>query len=297
MATINGELRVWVGSGKRSQSHDTQIFLRQPSGPDPGEAAFEGPGINGEARITITGTSGEPIGGIEFGLVQLQFVETNWWHYRGQTVADGSVFDPRDRRPARASQLCRDQITAPGPGHADPSRPWYGGGPGWALTTPSGLTLPSSRSHTFSLKHVDFPSEAGDLIVKNSAPSFSSPRLNFLYSAQCEFAFLILLIAKPPGRAAQFLRHCYWNMRCRAHFAHDSTGRFRVNESHGMRVSVQSGPLPSGFPTRDGRFRESDALDMTLPVCNTVANLARSNLSRFRPSPVWAAPDVRHPIR
>src|ERR1700730_10749774 len=68
--------------------------------------------VSGKCRIT--GVPGDNPAGSTLGLIQLQWIETNWGDYRGQNQSDGSCFLQRARPPTRAAQGCRDTLAVGG---------------------------------------------------------------------------------------------------------------------------------------------------------------------------------------
>jgi hypothetical protein len=72
---------------------------------------FWAPPIYAHGVVELTGAPGHTCEDWEIGWTQLQFIETNRYHYRGLTPADGSMTE--DRGVSR-SQLCRDTATEDG---------------------------------------------------------------------------------------------------------------------------------------------------------------------------------------
>lgn len=64
--------------------------------------------IEAVGSVTFAGRAGDSGAGWSVGFLQAEWVETNWGVYRGDTVADGSVFVQRARPPARPKQACLD---------------------------------------------------------------------------------------------------------------------------------------------------------------------------------------------
>jgi hypothetical protein len=79
--------------------------------------------IEMRGRCKITGDPGDNPAGWTLGLIQLQWIETNWGYYQGEKDDGGSCLVRRDRPPARPSQGCRDTLASGGilfdnaPGH------------------------------------------------------------------------------------------------------------------------------------------------------------------------------------
>ena len=66
--------------------------------------------IEMRGRCKITGDPGDNPAGWTLGLIQLQWIETNWGYYQGEKDIHGSCFVQRGRPPARPAQGCRDTV-------------------------------------------------------------------------------------------------------------------------------------------------------------------------------------------
>ncbi len=54
--------------------------------------------ITRDAQVRVNGGATDTLAGWTFGIIQVQWIETNWGHYKGQAKTDGSIFLQRARR-------------------------------------------------------------------------------------------------------------------------------------------------------------------------------------------------------
>ena len=66
--------------------------------------------ISADATVQVNGAAGDSLLGWRFGLIQVQWIETNWGDYRGRINNHGSLFLQRARPPGRLNQACRDTV-------------------------------------------------------------------------------------------------------------------------------------------------------------------------------------------
>lgn len=266
----------------------------------PDYARFRGDGVRVDAEITLIGQPHESIAGWQIGFIQLQYVQTSWFQYRGVHDSDGSILRARDRSTAWPSQLTRDQDVdkAPPPSGtpwtaADTSTPHNYQG---QIRTVPNLTIfgTGDKLDEFGTKivlicHEDFP--RSDVPKRFDNTAFSPPRKNLLYSAQIGYAFCVAVVAKPPAPARpMFLKHFYWNCRWRVHFTHLYGVDIALREQKDMLVSVQH-PIHTGLP-QDTRFARR-FFDMTLPIANKQA----SHHPVIKQSKKWENWHVGHPSK
>ncbi len=155
----------------------------------------------GECRIT--GAAGDNPGGWTLGLIQLQWIETNWGYYRGQSDRDGSVFLQRARPPARPAQGCRDTLAV--------GAIFVDNNPGLDRTVAAaGAPFPIHMTAAF----FDGPSETYPLRRLNALTG----RMNFLREVQLEFHFCTVLSLQDPAGPFRHLKHIYWNVHWQARF-------------------------------------------------------------------------------
>lgn len=163
------------------------------------------------------GNAADPSKGWTLGVIQLQFVETNWAYYRGATNSDGSAFVQRARPPARLNQACRDTINfgaifvdnnIPPPGYRSPG------------IFPSRLydqfeTLPNEYFPVYmGIKFSDAPTATYKTLLTNTRTN----KPNYLRESQVEFLFCSILSLKTPAGNYQHLKHIYWNVRWQSRF-------------------------------------------------------------------------------
>jgi hypothetical protein len=228
--------------------------------------------------VVLTGS--RPATGWTLGFLQVEWIDTNWTYYRGQSDTDGSIFFQRARPPARPAVACRD---------VDPPGEIFYTSPMDLATVPSGAGLPI----TLRVDHSDQPQDRCDVVVTNS----KTGKPNLLHEAQLEFLFCTVLTVRDPAMKYHHLSHFYWNVRWRARFEPTSFANPRAPWTVTPIVGGQGhsiGPVKSGGPN-DHRFAKI-LTDPSVPACNAIAALYDSipvgNLCR-RESSVWTSFDVR----
>ena len=230
---------------------------------------------------SLTGAAGDDAAGWTLGIIQFQWVETNWAYYRGTTNTEGSSFLQRARPPARPCQACRDTMV-PGAILVDGSRSGLD-----RAVVPKGSSLPVRLSARLS----DDPLEYFDLSRTNSRTG----RVNYLREAQLEFHFCSTLTLVSPDRVYRHLRHFSWNVHWQATFepvdrAH-LAGPWNIEPSPARRAnSAHVGSVVQGAPA-DHRFR-AIMTSPSAPNCNAVAERA-AGTPNIRESATWADFDVR----
>src|SRR5262245_33182035 len=65
-------------------------------------------GLDAAGQCQITGLASDDPAGWALGLIQLQWIMTDWRYYRGQINTDGDCFVQCARPPVRPTQACRD---------------------------------------------------------------------------------------------------------------------------------------------------------------------------------------------
>jgi hypothetical protein len=235
-----------------------------------------------DGTCSLTGESGDDPAGWTLGIIQLQWVETNWGYYRGAVNSDGSCFVQRARPPARPAQACRDTMV-PGAVLVDNSISGRD-----KTVVPRGTSLPVRLSARLS----DDPIEYFDLSRTNSRTG----RLNYLQEVQLEFHFCTILTLVSPDRRYEHLKHLFWNVHWQARFERSSasspTASWGIHATRGHRAnSANVAAVVSGGPN-DHRFR-GVLTTPAAPNCNAVAERA-SSAPNVRESPTWSNFDVRH---
>src|SRR5713226_1185723 len=130
--------------------------------------------IEMRGRCRITGGPGDNPAGWTLGLIQLQWIETNWGYYQGEKDIEGSCFLQRARPPARPAQGCRDTVAVGGilfdnkPGHD-------------RTVAMAGTPFPINMTATLS----DGPHESYPLTDINSLTG----KIHFLREVQWDFHF------------------------------------------------------------------------------------------------------------
>jgi hypothetical protein len=218
--------------------------------------------LKASGSCSITGDASDNSAGFTLGLIQLEWIETNWGHYRGQSNADGSCFLQRARPPARPAQGCRDTLTAggifvdnnPGLDHTD---------------TRAGSAFPINLSAAF----FDGPNDSYPLTRVNSL----TRKINFLREVQLEFHFATVLTLRDPAGNFQHLKHFLWNVHWQAQF----TPTNFANVAAAWTITNTGGPLGNtqnvsgiadGGPTE--RKFTSIITAGGAPNCNAVATAA-----------------------
>jgi hypothetical protein len=237
-------------------------------------------GITISGRCKINGGPGDNPEGWTLGLIQLQWIETNWGYYRGQFDHDGSCLLQRARPPARAAQGCRDTHYAGGIFFDnDPAVNW--------TVAAAGAPFPIDMTAQFS----DSPGDAYPLTHPNSL----TDKTNFLQAVQLECHFCTILTLNDPAGNFHHLKHLLWNVHWQAKFrptdyAHIAADWTITPDAMGSTAIVSNaGNAYDGEPER--RFTEI-ATDPSAPHCNTVAQNA-FYAPNTKESPVWHNFDVR----
>jgi hypothetical protein len=241
-------------------------------------------GIKISGRCTIKGNPGDDPEGWILGLIQLQWIETNWGYYRGQSNSDGSCLLQRARPPAREAKGCRDTLTV--------GEIFVDNDPGKNSTVAkAGTALPFDMTAQFS----DAPGDAYPLTRPNSLTG----KTNFLQEVQLEFHFCTILALKDPAGNFRHLKHLLWNVHWQAqfrptdyvHIAADwadwtitPTGGAMGNTAN---VSNEGKAYDGGPPPK---FTEI-ATDQSAPNCNEVATKA-FYAPNTTERPVWHDFDV-----
>jgi hypothetical protein len=171
------------------------------SGSDMTFNCTQGFAANGLCRLA--GAPGDNPAGWTLGLIQMEWIETNWGHYRGQSDAHGSCFLQRARPPARPAQGCRDTLTVGGV--------FVDNNPGRDRTVAiAGAPFPVNMTAAFS----DAPTETYPLTRTNSLTG----QTNFLREVQLEFHFCTVLSLRDPAGNFRHLKHVLWNVHWQAQF-------------------------------------------------------------------------------
>ncbi len=217
-------------------------------------------GITVSGRCKIKGDPGDNPEGWTLGLIQLQWIETNWGSYRGQSNNDGSCLLQRARPPARAAQGCRDTHAVGGI--------FVDNAPGLDRTVAAaGTPFPIAMTAQFS----DVPKDDYYLTRPNSLTG----KLNFLREVQLEFHFCTILSLKDPAGNFQHLKHLLWNVHWQARFRPrdfaDIAAPWTITpDARGSTANVSNaGKAYDGGP-RERKFIEIATAPST-PNCNTVA--------------------------
>jgi len=243
---------------------------------------FTGDGLQAIGKCEITGTTTDDPGGWTLGMIQLQWIMTDWAYYRGQSNSNGDSFLQFGRPPARPTQACRDTIKS---------------GAIFVDLDPNNKTI-AETGDPFPIKMEarlrDKPRVEYDLTRINSL----TRSVNFLSEAQVELHFCTVLSLRNPeprrGPVAgtyTHLRHFLWNMRWQARFLPsdfaDLTKPWTItpimNEANVSRVIHDGGPT-------DQKFSRIITSGLT-PNCFTLASDAR-NLVKPRESATWTTYDV-----
>lgn len=231
----------------------------------------------GECQLTCT--PGDNPAGWILGLIQLQWIETNWGYYRGQTNADGSCFLQRARPPARPAQGCRDTLSD-GAIFVDSS-------PDLDRTVAAaGAPFPIRLTASFS----DAPNDFYPLTRSNSLTG----RVNFLHEVQLEFHFCTVLSLRNPAGAFQHLKHFLWNVHWQARFKPTNFANlaapWKITPTGGaLGNTANVSGIADGGPTE--RKFTTIITAVGAPNCNRVAANA-ANAPNSRESRVWDNFDV-----
>jgi hypothetical protein len=244
--------------------------------------SYTGTPIQATGEVTLLGAAGDSAVGWTVGFVQVQWIETNWCYYRGQTSPDGSIFIQRARPPARPNQACCDCVNGSPPGKL-----FYSAIPahGEIATGGAGAVFPLK----LTVSHFDQPADSVNLVETNSLTG----KPNFLAESQMEFHFCTILSVRDPANTFHHLLSFYWNVHWQATFHPTSF----TNPPAGFNIhvvkagsSANVGHLIKGTPT-DRRFA---GLLRTTPTqsCNQVAAAEVTGPNRHE-APVWKNFDVR----
>jgi hypothetical protein len=237
-----------------------------PSGPN---MSFSGTQITAAGDVTLNGSPGDSAAGWTLGFIQVQWIETNWVHYRGQHNNDGSIFLQRARPPARAHQACRDCVDG-----SPVNRVFYSVNPahGEIATGGAGATFPLRLAVT----HFDQPSDDCTMVETNTLTT----RPNFLREVQLEFAFATILSVQDPAGRFHHQKFFYWNTRWQTTFDAVTFTVPTPNLTPPV-VAADTGATVSnvmdGAPN-DRRFNDVVISNQTL-TCNGVFRAARAALA------------------
>ncbi len=157
--------------------------------------------ISADASVTVNGSPDDTLDGWSFGFMQVQWIETNWAEYRGQSEKEGSLFLQRGRATGRPAKQCRDTVNA-GDFFYSPKAMIACAGK-WAY--PAVITVKGYN---------DTPGDFFRLRQLNSC----THSVNYLYEAQLEFHFLTVFSARDPDGVFTHLAHFYWNVHWQARF-------------------------------------------------------------------------------
>jgi hypothetical protein len=255
-----------------TQDDDTFVFKCDP--------------FTAKGSVRLTGELDDDPTGWEFGVIQVEFVETNWLYYRGQTNSDGSLLLQRGKPPARLFQACRDTQGVD-----------FGDGlPVWA--EPGNIIVPAAGDSVplvLELETTDAPHDNCQMVEVNSRTG----KDNFLREAQLEFHFCTILALCDPDGDFHQLASVYWNVRWQARFQptdfdEPETALWTITPIPGGNGAGASGVIRG--PVTDPRFRDL----VTGPAdssCPEIAELARKRVKSGagrRESLVWETFDVRY---
>lgn len=234
-----------------------------------------------QGACSLDGEPGDDAAGWTLGIIQLQWVETNWAHYRGLRNSDGSSFLQRARPPARPVQACRDTMVRGGV-LVDGSQSGLDRG-----VVPKGAKLPIR----LAARLTDDPLEYFDLSRTNSRTG----QLNHLREVQLEFHFCSVLTLVSPRGQYRHLRHFSWNVHWQTRFepvdqANPSSPWVVIPSTANRANSAHVGAVVPGAPS-DHRFR-GIVTSPTAPNCNALADGAAA-APNIRESATWADFDVR----
>jgi hypothetical protein len=248
--------------------------------------SYTGTPIRATGEVTLLGSPGDSAAGWTVGFVQVQWIETNWCYYRGQTANDGSIFIQRARPPARPNQACCDCVDG-----SPPSRLFYSvtPGDGEIATGAAGAVFPLK----LTVSHFDRPADAVNLVEVNAHPASGLAKPNFLAESQMEFHFCTILSVREPAGAFHHLQSFYWNVHWEATFQPvnftNPPSSFRINVVRAG-SSANVGNIIQGTPT-DRRFI---GILNSVPTesCNQVATKEVTGPNRHE-APIWKNFDVR----
>jgi len=246
--------------------------------------------ISADASVQVNGAAGDSLLGWTFGFIQVQWIETNWGHYRGRLNNHGSLFLQRARPPGRRNQACRDTIGAGTAGNFfyDPAFTTAPFPPGPAAF-PAVINVPGWN---------DTPGDFYRLRELNS----TTGQTNFLREVQLEFHFLTVYSARDPFGAFIHLAHFYWNVHWQARFSPANftnlTLPWHVRLIPGGNAR-NIGPVHQGIPTAtNARERAMIAAlnDATLVNnCNDIAGTAATSVDPVPDTPAPLGPPAIAP--
>jgi len=250
--------------------------------------SYKGTPIRATGEVTLLGAPGDSAVGWTLGFVQVQWIETNWCFYRGQTTNDGSIFIQRARPPARPNQACCDCVDGSPPGKL-----FYSTIPadGEIATGLAGAAFPLK----LTVAHFDKPSDAVDLVEMNTVAASGGTKPNFLAESQMEFHFCTILSVREPTGKFHHLQSFYWNVHWEAKFQPTNF----TNPPAGFRIT----PVPSGSSANVGQIIQGSPTDRrfvgilnSVPTqsCNQVATAEITGPNRHE-APIWKNFDVRLP--
>ena len=275
---------------KISQEPEARLPYVRDAKPPPamysaGYMLFTCKGLIADGKCTIAGLTTDNPAGWTLGMIQLQWIQTDWAYYRGQTNLHGDSFLQFARPPARSTQVCRDTVK-PGAIFAD-------------LDPVNGRTIARAGAPfpiEMKAQLRDKPMFNYQLTHKNKDTGMP----NFLSEAQIDFHFCtVLSLRKPEPRQEPIaetyihLKHFFWNLRWQARFQPgnygDLTKPWTITPIE-LKADV-SDVIYDGGPT-DEKFTRS-ITDEATPNCMVLANNARS-LVKARYSRTWTNHNVRH---
>lgn len=231
------------------------------------------------------GNAADPSKGWTLGVIQLQFIDTNWGYYRGAVNEHGSMFVQRGRPAA-----CRDTINfgaifidnnIPPPGYRSPG------------IFPQKLydqfeTLPDEYFPVYmGISFSDAPTATYKTVLTNTR----TQQPNYLRESQMEFHFCSILSLKTPAGSYRHLKHIYWNVRWQSRFEPINPrmpGGPLCTVPVGQATAANVSHVYEGGPI-DRRF----AHIITQPAlqCNDVADRAY-NQPDIQYAPVWKNFDI-----
>jgi hypothetical protein len=245
-----------------------------------GSMMFTCVALNAGGECQITGAAGDNPAGWTLGLIQLQWIETNWGYYRGQRNTDGSCFLQRARPPARPAQGCRDTLGR--------RAVFVDNNPGFDRTTAAaGTPFPITMTARFP----DAPRDAYPLTRVNRL----TRKTNYLREVQLEFHFCTVLSLRSPTGVFQHLKHFMWNVHWQARFRPTNF----ANLAAPWTITLHRGALGNcanisrifdGGPS-DRRFTNIITA-AGAPNCNVTATQA-ARAPNSQESRVWSNFDVR----
>ena len=248
------------------------------------QAIFDSVSMSADGEVTLNGNAGDPTVGWQIGWVQAQWIETNWYYYRGQFNNHGSLIIQRARPPARLRQSCRDTSGPVADIFTILAAPEFVSNPAGAFP----LRVQVSTS--------DPPGDSCDLTLINTLTG----QTNFLREAQLEFHFCTVLTVRDPAGNFHHQASFYWNLHWQARFSPTSfpnpaANQWIITPIVGGNGSAASQAIP-GLPT-DRRF-VNVLTSVQAQSCNdifqaaTAASAAPGSINR-RESRIWDNFDVR----